>query len=156
MNSKRFLAELVQAGKLKEQNFDQSSYNNLLRGAKRNFDAALLLLNQADEVAFKCIYEGLLQIGRLILSLNDLRPDDGDQHKTTFQAAGAILGGDFDELITKIQKYRIKRNRSVYESDLLISRTEADAILETARQFWARAKLYLKTKNNQLELFADF
>ena len=56
----------------------------------------------------------------------------------------------------KIQKYRIKRNRSVYESDLMISRTEVAAILETARQFWAKTKLYLKTQNEQLELFEDF
>ena len=144
MNSKRFLAELVHSGKLKEQSFDHHSYDNLLRGAKKNIDAALILMNREDEIAFKCIYEGLLQIGRLILSLNNLRPDDGDPHKTTFQAAGAILGSEFDDLIHKIQKYRIKRNRSVYESDLLISRNEVEAILDTARQFWSQAKSYLK------------
>lgn len=156
MNSKRFLADLVQEGRLKEQEFDLRALNSQLRAAKRNIDAALVIFDIAEEAAFKCLYESLLQIGRLILAMNGFRPADGDQHKTTFIVAGELLGPDFDDLISKIHKYRIKRNRSIYETDIVISRTEALLILETARIFWHRAKNYLKNKNPQLELFEDF
>jgi hypothetical protein len=37
-----------------------------------------------------------------------LRPDDGEQHKTTFLAAGMIMGSEFDDIIRKIQKFRKK------------------------------------------------
>ncbi|MCK4430227.1 MAG: hypothetical protein KAW19_02895, partial [Candidatus Aminicenantes bacterium] len=54
--------------------------NNLLVSAKRNFEAAALVKEKVDEAAFKLVYDGLLQIGRLILLMNGYRPDDGEQH----------------------------------------------------------------------------
>ncbi len=107
------------------------------------------------DTAFKSAYDGILQISRAILFLNGYRPDDGEQHKTTFLAAGAFLGDEFSDLIGRIDRYRIKRNNAVYQPINFISRSEATGILESAEEYWKAAKNYLKSKNNQLELF-DF
>lgn len=106
-----------------------------------------------EEVAFKAAYDGLLQISRVVLLLNGYRPDDGEQHKTTFVVAGAILGGKFIKLINRINIYRVKRNNCVYDPKGLITKTETENIIKTAKEYWSSVRIYLKNKNPQLELF---
>lgn len=156
MSLKDLLNRLIKEGKLRKQNSDIVFLNNLLGAARRNFEAAALIKGKVNEASFKLIYEGLLQIGRLILFLNGYRPDDGEQHKTTFLVAGELLGEEYRDLITKIQKFRIKRNICVYEPAGLISRSETEAIYKTAQEFWQRVRKYLQKKNPQLNLFKEF
>lgn len=156
MNLEGLLNRLVKEGKLRKQDTDIEYLNNLLDSARRNFDAAALVKGKVDEAAFKLVYDGLLQIGRLILLLNGYRPDDGEQHKTTFLVAGEILGREYHNLIKKIQKFRIKRNECIYEPRVLISKGEAEAIYKTSQEFWRRVRLYLQMKNPQLKLFKEF
>lgn len=156
MSLKDLLNRLLREGKLRKQDSDIVFLNNLLDAARRNFEAAALIREKANEASFKLIYDGLLQIGRLILLLHGYRPDDGEQHKTTFLAAGELLGEEYRDLITKIQKFRIKRNICVYEPTGLISRGEAEAIYKTAQEFWQRVRKYLQEKNPQLNLFDEF
>lgn len=61
------------------------------------------------------------------------RPAGGERHRTSFEAAGEILGPDFTDLIRKIHKFRIKRNACVYDPAGLIANNEAEAIHQTAR-----------------------
>ena len=150
------LNRLLKAGKLKKQSTDNSYLNNLLFAANRNFKAALLIKSHVEEASFKLFYDGLLQIGRLILLINGYRPDDGGQHKTTFSVAGEFLGKDFDTLMGKIQRCRIKRNTCLYDPKGLIGKEETDAIYKTAQEFWKKTRKYLQNKNPQLELFNEF
>jgi len=149
------LAKLANAGKLRRQKAGLDYLNDLLEGARRNFDAASVLQGRVDEAAFKLYYDGLLQVSRAVVLLAGFRPDDGEQHKTTFLAAGEILGQEFEDLIRKIQKFRIKRNDCVYEPTGLIGKSEAEAIHQTAKAFWAGVRAHLKDKNPQLRLFDD-
>jgi hypothetical protein len=87
--------------------------------------------------------------------LNGYRPDDGEQHKTTFLAAGEILGPEYEDLIRKIQKFRIKRNIFLYDPKGLIGKSETDAIHTTVRKFWNKVRLYLEKANPQLRLFKE-
>jgi hypothetical protein len=156
MNLDNLLNNLLKEGKLKRQDTDINYLNSLLEAAKRNFGAAALVKNKIDEAAFKLVYDGLLQIGRVILLINGYRPDDGEQHKTTFSVAGELLGEEYRDLIDKIQKFRIKRNDCIYEPKGLIGRAETKAIFETAGRFWKKVRVYLENKNPQLKLFKDF
>lgn len=156
MTLESLLNNLVREGKLKKQKVEIDYLNDLLSAAKRNFHASLLLKDKIDEAAFKLIYDGLLQIGRVIVLMNGYRPDDGEQHKTTFLVAGELLGGDFNGLIAKIQKFRVKRNDCIYEPRGFINRTETESIFQTAREFWAKVKNYLESKTPQLKLFKNF
>lgn len=155
MNSKNLLNELIKTGKLKKQATDIHYLNGLLEAAKRNFEAAGLVKSKVDEAAFKLIYDGLLQISRVVIMLNGYRPDDGEQHKTTFTVAGELMGSGFREFIDKIQRFRIKRNNCVYEPTGLITKSEVEAILDTAKEYWPKVKKYLQAKNPQLQLFED-
>jgi hypothetical protein len=156
MDLENLLNDLIKAKKLREQTTGVDYLDGLLEAAKRNFEAASLLKNKVDEAAFKLVYDGLLQIGRVVLLVNGYRPDDGEQHKTTFLVAGELLGPEYNDLIIRIQKFRIKRNDCIYEPKLLISSIEADAIFEISRKFWRKVRIYLENKNPQLKLFKDF
>jgi len=156
MSLKNLLDELVKEGKLKRQDTGVDYLNSLLEAAKRNFEAAALVKGKADEAAFKLVYDGLLQIGRLILLLNGYRPDDGEQHKTTFLVAGELLGKEYNYLINKIQRFRIKRNICIYEPKGLINKSEVKAIYRVFQEFWRKVRIYLKEKNPQLKLFNEF
>ena len=142
-------------GKLKRQKADIDYLNALLDAARRNFEAALVLRGRIDEASFKLFYDGLLQVSRVVVLLNGYKPDDGEQHKTTFLAAGEILGTEYEDLIRKIQKFRIKRNISLYDPKGLIGKSEADIIHKTAKKFWSKVRLYLEKTNPQLRLFKE-
>jgi len=90
------------------------------------------------------------------LLLNGYRPDDGEQHKTTFLVAGELLGKEYNDLISKIQKFRIKRNICIYEPKGLINKSEAEAIYRIFQEFWCKVRIYLKEKNPQLKLFNEY
>lgn len=110
MSLKNLLDKLLQEGKIRKQDTDINYLNNLLNSARQNFSSAKYnLKGHFYETAFKSTYDGLLQISRALLLLNGYRPDDGEQHKTTFMVAGAVLGEEFKELIERIDRYRVKR-----------------------------------------------
>ncbi len=156
MNLDNLLNKLLQEGKLKTQAVEANFLNSLLSAARQNFLAAEYNLNGGfADTAFKSAYDGLLQISRVVLFLNGYRPTGGEQHKTTFLIAGALLGDEFSDLIDRIDRYRIKRNNAVYQPVDFISKSEAEGILESAKEYWSAVKNYLKNKNKQLELF-DF
>jgi uncharacterized protein (UPF0332 family) len=156
MNLENLLSQLLKAGKIKKQQTDISYLNASLYAASQNFAAAKYnLAGGYPDTAFKSAYDGLLQISRVILLLHGFRPDDGEQHKTTFAVAGAFLGEKFNELIGIIDRYRIKRNNIIYQPLAAISKSEAENILKSSEEYWQKVKQYLKGQSKQLELF-DF
>jgi len=156
MSLRNLLNSLLKEGKIKRQTTDISYLNNLLNSARQNLlSAKYNLEGEFYETAFKSVYDGLLQISRVILLLNGYRPDNGEQHKTTFMVAGIILGKELKELVERIDRCRVKRNRTIYQPLTFISKSEAEGILEIAKEYWSSVKKYLKERNPQLTLF-DF
>jgi uncharacterized protein (UPF0332 family) len=155
MNSDSFLAKLAREGKLKRQKADLDYLNDMLAAARRNFEASKFVQGKVDEAAFKLIYDGLLQVSRVVVLLKGYRPDDGEQHKTAFRAAREILGPNYEELINKIQKFRIKRNDCIYDPRGLIGKNEVEALHKTAKEFWGKVRAYLEKENPQLNLFKE-
>jgi len=153
MNLRNLLLNLENQGKLKRQQTGNDYINDLLYAASRNLKASEANLALFEETAFKAAYDGLLQISRAVLLINGYRPDDGEQHKTTFEVAGFFLGSQFVNLIQRINFYRVTRNNCVYNPRGLITRTEAENILKTSKDFWGKVRLYLKSMSPQLELF---
>lgn len=98
MTSESSLVRLEREGKLRRQKPDIGAMNDLLSAARRNFEAAKVVQGKIDEAAFKLYYDGLLQIGRVVMLTAGYRPSGGEQHKTTFEAAGEVLGPDFSEI----------------------------------------------------------
>ena len=156
MSLEDLLDRLTKEGKLKRQETDIDFLNNLLDSAQKNFEAASLIRGKVDEAAFKLVYDGLLQLVRLVLLLNGYRPGDGEQHKTTFSVAGELLGEEYKTLIEKIQKFRKKRNICVYEPRGVINKSEVESIYRTSQEFWRKVRKYLREKSPQLRLFDEF
>lgn len=48
---------------------------------------------------------------------------------------GAILGKEFKKLVERIDRYRVKRNNAVYQPIDFLSKSEAEGILETAKEY---------------------
>ena len=154
MNLENLLNQLLKQGKVKRQAAEISALNGYLSAAAQNFAAAKFNLSGGySGTAFKSAYDGVLLLSRVVLLLNGYRTNDGEQHKTTFIVAGALLGPEFGELIGLIDRCRIKRNNLVYQPLAAISKSEAENILLTAEEYWHKVKQYLKSKNRQLELF---
>lgn len=149
------MARLAREGKLKPQKADFDYLNGLLDAPGKNFEAALLLQGKVDEAAFKLFYDGLLQISRAIVLMRGYRPEDGEQHRTTFLAAGEILGSEFEDLIRKIQKFRVKRNECLYEPRGLIGKVEVAAIHQTAQEFWKKVRSYIEKESPQMKFPGD-
>ncbi len=154
MSLENLLNRLLKEGKIRKQNTDIHYLNGLLNAAHNNFLAAKYNLDGGFlDTAFKSAYDGLLQISRVVLLLNGYRPDDGEQHKTTFIVACAILGDDFSVLIDKIDRYRIKRNNAIYQPVDFISKSDVAGIFDSAKEYWSVVKKYLQTEKKQFELF---
>jgi uncharacterized protein (UPF0332 family) len=154
MNLKILLNKLEQEGKLKKQATGIEFLNGLLYSAKSNFKAAEFNWEHGFlDTAFKSAYDGILQVSRVIMFVNGYRPDDGEQHKTTLLVAGAYLGEGFAELVGKLDRYRIKRNKAVYQPIDFISNSEVVGIIDSAHEYWRAVKRYLKEQSKQLELF---
>ncbi len=154
MNLEDLLKKLLEEGKIKEQQTDAHHLNGLLDSARRNLQSAEYNLEGGFyETAFKAAYDGLLQTSRVVLLLHGYRPDDREQHKTTFLVAGALLGQEFEELIDKIDRYRVKRNKAVYQPLDLVSKSEASNAFNTAKEYQRLVGAYLRGKNHQIELF---
>ena len=141
---------------MKEQKTRPDYLEGLLDAANDNFVAAQKIFESGFfVVAFKAVYDGILQIARVVLLLNGYVPDDGEQHKTTFFVASMFLGDDFHSLIKRIDLYRVKRNQCVYQPLILVSKQESSDIINLAGEFWGKVKDYLKEKDPRLQLF-DF
>jgi uncharacterized protein (UPF0332 family) len=95
----------------------------------------------------------MLKIARALLFIHGFRPADGQQHKTTVDVAGKILGREFRALIEMFDKMRKKRNQFTYDPMLPLSLKEAENALKTADKFYKMIKAYLDKKYPQLSLF---
>ena len=95
----------------------------------------------------------MLKIARALVFLQNYRPSDGQQHKTTIEVAGKILGKGFSELIDIFDKMRKKRNQFTYDPMLPLSLADANNALKTANEFYKKVRNFLDSKYPQLRLF---
>jgi len=153
MSLKNYLNNLIEKGFLKKEEIGVDQVRALLKSASKNLRAAQKNLNIDEETCYTMAYNAMLKMARAILFLNNFRPADGYQHKTTVDVAGKILGNNFNDLIIKFDQMRKKRNMFTYEPLIPLSRDEAKKSLETAEEFYEKVKEFLEQKNLQLKLF---
>ena len=153
MSLQNYLKALEAKGFLKKESVGIDQVKALLAGAARNIIASEKNLSIDEEACYTLAYNAMLKIARAVIFLHNYRPSDGQQHKTTVEAAGRILGKEFEELIDKFDRMRKKRNQFTYDPMLPLSLTEAENALKTAGDFHKKAKKFLAEKYPQLELF---
>ncbi|TSA44801.1 HEPN domain-containing protein [bacterium] len=153
MNSKNYFSELIKRGLLKKEKIGLDQVRALLASSAKNLAASRKTIAIDEETCFAMAYTAMLKIARAILFLHGLRPSDGQQHKTTIEVAGKILGGEFKELIEKFDKMRRKRNQFTYDPLLPLSERETKDALKTAEKFSEKVKEYLEKTDLQGKLF---
>jgi len=101
--------------------------------------------------AYTMAYDSMLQAGiALILSLG-YRPKVVNFHKTVVETVRGILGVDYSPAIKKFDQMRKSRHQAVYEAEI-ISGSEAEIAIKTAREFIKRISLRLEEKNQRNKL----
>jgi uncharacterized protein (UPF0332 family) len=156
MNLENYLDNLIERGFLKREKIGIDQVSALLRNAFKNIKAAEKNLEIDEEACYTMAYNSMIKVARAVLFLNNIRPSDGQQHKTTIEAAGKFLGKDFSDLIKKFDQMRKKRNIFTYEPLIPLSKQDVENSLKTAKKFYIKAKDFLAKKNSQLEIFTQF
>lgn len=153
MSSKKYFDNLVSRGFLKKEKIGTDQIRALLASSAKNLAASRKTIAIDEETCFAMAYAAMLKIARAILFLRGYRPSDGQQHKTTIEVAGKILGSNFENLIDKFDKMRRKRNQFTYDPLLPLSEKETRDALKTAESFSAGARKYLEKIDPQGKLF---
>lgn len=153
MNSKKYFDELIKRGLLKKEKIGLDQVRALLASSAKNLSASRKTISIDEETCFAMAYAAMLKIARAILFLHSLRPSDGQQHKTTIEVAGNILGSEFGDLIEKFDKMRRKRNQFTYDPLLPLTDQETKEALQTAEKFSVEVKKRLEKEDLQGQLF---
>jgi uncharacterized protein (UPF0332 family) len=148
-----YLNRLESQGFLEKETIGIDQVRALLRSSYKNIIASEKNLSIDEEACYTLAYNAMLKIARALVFLQSYRPSDGQQHKTTIEIAGRILGKEFSELIDIFDKMRKKRNQFTYDPMLPLSLTETKHALKTALDFYKKVKLFLDKKYPQLKLF---
>jgi uncharacterized protein (UPF0332 family) len=152
-NLENYLRRLESSGFLKKEKIGIDQINALLLGASKNIFASEKNLTIDEEACYTLAYNAMLKTARALVFLKGFRPANGQQHKTTIEVAGKILGKEFGELIDMFDKMRRKRNQFTYDPMLPLSLTEAKSALRTAGDFYKKVKSFLEKKYPQIKLF---
>jgi len=149
----KYLKNLESKGFIKKERIGIDQVKALLTSASKNITASEKNLSIDEEACYTLAYNAMLKLARALVFLQGYRPYDGQQHKTTIEVAGEMLGKEFSELIVMFDKMRKKRNQITYDPMLPLSLTEAKTALKTANDFYKKVKNYLDKKYPPLKLF---
>lgn len=149
----KYLRALESRGFIKKEKIGVDQSKALLMSASRNITASEKNLSIDEEACYTLAYNAMLKLARALVLLQNYRPSDGQQHKTTIEVAGKILGKEFSELISIFDKMRKKRNQFTYDPLLPLSLAEAKNAIKTANDFYIKVKNFLDKKYPQLKLF---
>lgn len=106
-----------------------------------------------SEVAYALAYQAMLRAGRGLMFSRGYRSCDGEQHKTVVLFCEDVLGHEFADLVRKFDRMRKKRNQFNYdEPDLLVTETETQNALESAREFVEKISEFIQKQNPQKKL----
>ena len=152
-NLENYLKTLELKGFIRKEKIGTDQVRALLISASKNIAASEKNIAIDEEACYTLAYNAMLKTARALVFLQGFRPSDGQQHKTTIEVAGEILGKEFSELINMFDKMRKKRNQFTYDPMLPLSLTEAKSALRTSDDFYKKVKSFLDKKYPQLKLF---
>lgn len=114
-NLENYLKNLESNGLLKREKIGIDQVRALLQSASKNIFASEKNLSIDEEACYTLAYNAMLKTARALVFLQGFRPSDRQQHKTTIEVAGELLGKEFSDLINMFDKMRKKRNQFTYD-----------------------------------------
>jgi len=152
----KLIERLIKEGKIKKQKAGFVQIESLLRASIADLEEARTISHLAERATYLMAYIAILKAGRALLLLNGYVPDDGAQHKTVVEMTSAILGDRYRNLAMQFETMRRKRNEMTYESETLLSKSEAQKAFSDAISLVRKILEKVKSQNPQLELKFDF
>ncbi len=126
--------ELRDKGIIEPVTVDPAEIANLLRVARRDIATAESLLGTDYDWAFAVAYNAVLQSSVAYMAQCGFRPANRNKHYSTFRFMKQALS-DQPELASRLQRFRKKRNTTVYESVGAVGETEVRDIIAFALRY---------------------
>jgi len=104
--SENYLKDLESKGLLKKEEIGIDQVKALLMSASKNISASEKNFTIDEEACYTLAYNAMLKISRALVFIQGYRPSDSQQHKTTIEVAGELLGKKFSELINMFDLMR--------------------------------------------------
>ena len=123
--------ELRDKGIIEPVTVDPAEIANLLRVARRDIATAESLLGTDYDWAFAVAYNAVLRSSIAYMAQCGFRPANRNKHYNTFRFMKQALS-DQPELASRLQRFRKKRNTTVYESVGAVGETEVRDIIAFA------------------------
>jgi uncharacterized protein (UPF0332 family) len=123
---------------------------NLARAA-RDLSTATATMPIDAEWAYAIAYHSMLRAGRALMFSKGWRPKERDQHKTVVEFCAGILGAEYQRLVLRFNRMRVRRNDFVYEPERPIPHIEAIQSLESAREFVERISAMIAGSGNVIQ-----
>ena len=129
---------LLKSNRIKPHRPDQNEITQLLQLAKRDLNTARRNLEEAPDWAYSIAYNSILQASRALMFFTGFRPRGSEQHATVVEFVEERLGSTFEAQVKLFDQMRRKRHRVIYEASGLVSRKEAEQVIEFAEKFGAQ------------------
>jgi len=145
--------KLLENNSLQKKEVSFEEVNRVLNKAYKSLRAAEFLLKKdVDESVFKEAYDAMILASRALMFSLGVRPRTIGAHTITINFCELYLGKKFKTLIEKFKKMKKKRNYLIYGIGLVISKTEAENALKTAKEFIEKIKYIIQANNPQKKL----
>ena len=144
--------DLIAEGKLKQEKaigIDQ--VKRFLKRAKKDLETAKSIEDD-DGAALALVYDSMFHAANAMIRYQGYRPGIKFQHIGLIEAVKRTIGEDFNELILKYDKLRIKRNKFEYQAIYNITKTQLKNNIKDAEKFVEIIEKYLKDRDPQLSL----
>ena len=126
---------LIKQGRIKSYNASEQEIRSLLKIAARDLSTAEGVLSIDSDWAYNISYNAMLQSSRALMLRKGYRPRGSSQHATVVQFIKETLGKEYSDSVALFDQLRRKRNRTVYETAMLIGAKEAKEALFLAQEF---------------------
>ena len=110
---------LIKQGLIKKCPIDYNAIAKLIKRAYVDLKTAERNIDDDEECAYNYAYNAMLRSGLALMFSEGFRPEIKDKHLTIVRFASSILGDEFKRLINDYDFMRKKRNRFIYEPDIL-------------------------------------
>lgn len=127
---------LLEKGDLQSKKISQKEVDGILSKAHKLLKAAEILTREnIDESAFKEAYDAMILASRALIFSLGYKPRTVGSHTITIKFCELYFGSEIKTLIIKFKKMKEKRNYLIYGAGLMISKTEAQNSIKSARDF---------------------
>ncbi len=129
--------DLLKEGKLHRFEAEPEEIDKCLEIAKRDLSLAEKILEEDLDWCFSITYNVIFQVCRAYIFSLGYRPAATEAHKTTFEFMELTIEEPHKESVIYFDRVRKKRHKILYDEAGLVTRKEAEVLLQMAGDFVA-------------------